>query len=251
MDDQKLRKIAEKIQKLFAMTEANGATKGEVENSMRMVEQLMLKYDLTHDDIGGLTKEATNYTEETLAEDISDASVIPFHISVILREHFNIQIIRDFQEWKEVTKGRKRKRVTYEEVSKYQILGLKHHVEISRYVYVFLSRTFEELYKTACYVIPGKVDKESFVSGLRCGICTRLRQEKEQQVADTGNTQALVLVKNGLDKFVDSQYPNLTYGKARDVKIDDSVFSTGYKMGMKVSINKAAEGGDESPKELR
>ena len=66
----------------------------------------------------------------------------------------------------------------------------------------------------------------------------------------TGNTQALVLVKNGLDKFVSAQYPNLTYGEARKVNIDNSVFSTGYKMGMKVSINKAAEGGD-SPKELR
>lgn len=204
------QEIIRRVQRLLAL--ANSSNQHEAETAARKASELMIKYNLTLQE----TKASLDYTDDALDLGSREPTEAKY-IYPILIEHFRVGLV----------KSRKNRRTVI------TILGTPENVEVAKYVFEFLSRTFRKLWEidSACFLAD---HKQSYYSGLRTGLNEKLRETKRNVEQETG----LVLVKdNGITKYMNQKFNNLRAGRRNyNYTGDQASRATGIDRGRNINI---------------
>jgi len=222
------RKIIERVRKLLSRTPGAGATEAEAETAVAMARKLMDQYGLDLESINETTGEAEWVTDSAFEADGIRVPPEATLIGSLLTEFFHVQTFRSID----------RKGDGY--VVSIQIFGQPHHVEIARWVYVYLSGVFHDLW--IAHRVKTKAAKRqqgAYYFGLGFAIATRLRREKaaEQPRATQGDGRDLVRVDNRLKEAFENVYPGMGSVKKPSYR-DTTAILAGQKDGEGINISR-------------
>jgi hypothetical protein len=211
-----MNKISEKIQKLLSL--ATSSNENEAKLAANKASELMVKYNLRLQDL----KEKLEYNKDVLdvqvRAKIEDKFIIP-----ILTEYFFVKIVSSKENFGKT----------------YYILGEEENVKIANYVYLFLKRTFRDLWKS--YKKETKSPKgyqQSYYYGLYSGLKTQLEATK---VKVQEETKAVVVTDANLNKFMKSAFPRIRSKSTKVNHRDARAEYRGLSDGQNIRINKGVE----------
>jgi len=226
------QRLMEKIEKLLSL--AQSSNQNEALAAMEKVNELYEKYNI--DRIVRRT-EKNNY--KYLVINLKSSKVRAHYsiIASILMEHFFVEIVNS--DIYDPLNNRKNKTI--------EIFGTKENLLIAEYVFHFLNRTVEELWKhhAKIHFLDTKY-KRSFQLGLLHGFNSKLRVSKEnrlKKITDPEISKSLTLLEDdpGLSLFIGMKYPKLSSRKRDTGRVYGSAYSKGLEDGQKIVIHKGVE----------
>lgn len=232
-------KIIQKAKKLLDNTTGKGRTDAEMETAMGLLTKLLDKHDLELDVVREWVADDTSYVNEILIGDYERQNMQSHYIVQILSEFFQVSFVStqqgDGREWQEDFKW---------DARELHVLGMKHHVEISHFVYDFLQGTFQKMYDLYDKYTVRKIDATSFYKGLYEGLRQKLWEQRRKDLENaSGGSQALVLLSNKLQEFKNKEYQNLESVRGpRPSNIDPKVARIGKDMGYAINIREGVDG---------
>ena len=225
-------KAIDLIQKLSMRTRDNGATASEAEAAAAEVQRLLTKFNLS---LAEAQRSSDNLTEERLEEDANDRIVQV--VSSVVTEFYFVQFF---------SRGRSM-----------FIFGERQNVEVARYIFQFLHRTFSELCVAElgrhidrrgirCY---SDVDRilDPYCKGLGFGLAMRLRSERKKFTSEEQN--ALVVINQDLRDEVMRRNPDLQATKEQ-VDVLDPATIRGMEHGLSVQIREGVAGPSQRPERI-
>lgn len=196
--------VTEKIKKLLALS--SSPNKNEAEVALKKAFMLMAKHDVSDEDV-----KERKYEELVLLNVIPGLGVpeqvIP--INHVLTNHFNV--------------------ICVNQGDKFSAFGKKHHLEIVRYVFVYLDRLFIALAKD-------KQQKREYYYGLAVGFSNFLYMQKTKMKEEEG----LVVVDpyNDIEKFLLDEHNMYLSNRNTRLKRGES-YHDGKEDGARIRINPA------------
>lgn len=213
------KSILKKIQKLLAL--ANSDNEHEAALASAQAHRLMLQYNVEAQDT-----EQLEY-ENSVLDQYKRAPVEQKWITNLLHKHFSVRFVT----------SRKK------EGTSLKILGTCENVEIARYVYAFLMRSYKDLWKVYKSQTGATVNsKQAFYSGVFKGLDDKLTASKAQFTEETG----LIPVDQSaaLQRFMNSQFSNLRSGsRVSRYRGDNSAKDAGYSAGKNLNIRSGLNNG--------
>ena len=212
--------MIDKIRKMLALS--TSANQGEAENALAMAQQLMVKHNITMQQL--VNQPTKEYENLSYGGEGGKAAVERKYILPILQKYFFVKAMNIQQ------RGN----------ANFFLIGTKENVEIAKYVYDYLKVVFYVLFKL--YALEQKkngianttIYKQSFYAGLRNGLMDKLAKER----TSVENEMGLVLVEDpGLNKALHQFFPNSIMQKSPVVAIYGDVRNEGYKKGQTININ--------------
>lgn len=180
MNNENEQKVIEKIQAILSRAN-NNANEHEAQVAMAHAQRLLLKHGLEMKDVEVETSDIKPGFEITLGKrqppEMQD-------IASILQEHFNVRCLFG-----------QMKRGSRTESTSISFVGRKHYCEVANYTYLFLSRTYRELFAKFRQDFQSKrnIDgrkleryRHSYYKGLSIGINDRLKAQKQAFEAEYG-----------------------------------------------------------------
>lgn len=228
----KIKKILETIKKLLAMGEGKSnagnseALKHEAETAMRKAQELMIKHNVSMEEVD----EADEDDEEEYVDDLFYRCIKPVtedvYIRGILIHFYFIKLYR----------GGHRKRGGLI----FKIVGKKENVEVAKYIWSYLKRTFKDLWHTwkkesGCPT----TSRGDFYYGVYLGLTEKLEEERKRLEKDQRISKALVVIDNKLTKYADKCYPKAgDRGEKSPIRGDKESMRAGYEDGKNISLGK-------------
>lgn len=201
--------IVLKIKKLLEL--ANSSNKNEAEIASIKAQELLIKYNLNMQTVNNLE---IDYTEDVLSELNRQPTEVAY-ITMILRNYFFVGALTE-RKFKEAT-------------TSLRIFGTTSNVQIATYVYVFLLRTYRQLWKEHKKQTSNANSKSFYY-----GITTALSQKLEATKKKVENEYGLIVVDD--KKVLDW----MSVAKKRTIKChsNNSSFYDGYQKGQSIEIRK-------------
>jgi hypothetical protein len=230
-----MNNIIEKIQKLLSL--ANSDNEHEAKNATRMANELLLKYNLS-------LQQIDDHESEYIAEEVASTGLTlnayQKQIAQLLIEFFFVRVIISkkhvgFSSGQYATY--KPVRAQYKKTI--QLVGTKENCKIAGYIFSYLNTAYPHLWKDYFdrNTYATQKQKISYFTGLTHGIAEMLRVTKWKVQNETG----LVLKRDPkLDEFVKKRSGG-TYGSDTSSKIDPVAFKKGVEDGAKVTLRKPIE----------
>lgn len=134
-----------------------------------------------------------------------------------------------------------------------QFFGDRHNVAVARYAWVFLVRTFRDLwrkYKRGRRL--GEGDRQAYYWGLEQGFRARLNRERESAFRDLpASENALTVVGNRLDSALRAEFPELrTKTRRHTIVGKDSSIEDGRRDGENINLRTPIAGEADQPRRL-
>jgi hypothetical protein len=198
--------VADKVRKLLSL--ANSSNEHEANAAAEQAHRLMLKHNLTAMDL----EEPPSYSNDTI--ELRSRPIHMKFVACVLSKHFHV-------------------RLTTNAVG-LRIFGTKENVEIAQYMYAFLSRTYQDLWKQ--YRIEtgaGRGSMQAYYQGVTWGLLDKL----EAQTKDVEQETGLVVVEDPeLKNYVDKMVPHLRKVRKLRIRKDACATSSGMSDGSKIQL---------------
>lgn len=241
--------IIEKVQKLLAL--ATSPNENEAKLAARKAHELLTKYNLSLEAV-----EAHKVREEYEALDKdSGKGACPMedkYILTVLQRYFYVKVITHrFYEKRESEFVNRQYRKRY----KFTLVGRKHNVQVARYVYDFLFRSFRSAFVDFCKNNRALAShqtakaRRSYYRGLMMGLMQQLEDSVQKALA---KEQAVALRDDpNIDEFLKGEFPDMKEGKpSREQEIDRAIVAAGYQDGNKMKIAVGITGVDREQKQV-
>ena len=244
-NETKSRKILETLQKMKALYESAKKinNEGEAEAAAAMINKLLIKYNLTMEDIGE-KKEELDVIQETISG-----------MNYAMRGWWEVQltnVLCRYNLCQSFTYGRNYERII--------IVGRKDNVEIVKWLketlaerYVSISKIRYKQYKTQfmsgeikCYEMPTLHRyQRAYLMGVCSGLDRKLREIKEQNEQKYQEQITALVVNNdaALQKFYDQQGWHIGKGYKYNSTSCSDATRKGYTDGYKANINRPLNNG--------
>lgn len=203
------------VKKALALSRNNPSAE-EAETAFLKAQEIMVKYDLTNEDIEGGEK----IEKEVKQKRITDWGRTPFWkkwLAVVIADNFRCE------SWSSTQFGK----------SAIFMLGLKEDVELSEELYNFAIAVLEHSYKDYMRLHGGDTrDKNSYICGFIQGLDAKLKQQAEQ------NNWGLVLVKDALVVSAASKLGIKAKTSNISMRPDSDAYDSGYQRGKSLTKHK-------------
>lgn len=221
--------IVQIIQQLLNKQVSRGCTEAEAEAAMKKAQQLMIEHNLSLLEVEQAEVEKCNWVTEDAWSGNGQPWDLTFVVDV-LQAHFFVKAIF-YKGWQ---RGKRTTRIV--------LFGDKENVEVARYLLVFLSRTFRQLWQRHRRqgMTSGHASR-AFYLGLRDGLNRKLREEREVQLREAKREGALVPVQKALTKAFNDQFKNLRELNSQPVRGSDYDYDCGHDQGRRINIRSAVQ----------
>jgi len=248
--------ILAKIQKLIVLSKDGGASSDEADTAMAMANKLLVKYNLSLDDI--TLDDATSY--KGIVQD--DDKVVVNQV----KEEGNWEValmstLAYFNMCKDITFRR-----TGVKEAKIQLIGKEHNIEVVKYLFNVARQMYRDISKSQYNSLrkqvrqqyPGHSDVElgkakllpyrtvwirNFLKGCVHGLYAKLHEQQQQQQSD--QQYGLMVVNNfdAIDEFINKAFDGkLKEGRKMRSK-DSAAFRHGRRVGREIELTKGVESG--------
>lgn len=225
--------VLDRVRKLLSL--AQSPNEHEAQSAMRLAQRLMLRHNI---DQLSLERDA-GYTYRQLGRTTGRVSEAESILGAILQEHFFVDVI-----WVYGFRPLEKK---YGRVM--EVCGRSENIELADYVYDFLSRTSERLWKEHKLAAGthSNRDRRAFVAGVMSGFRDQLDQQKTQQ-AGSG---LIWLGDPGLGQYFERRHPMIRTSHYYE-RAGDAARDTGHNAGSKIVLHRGlnSERKQQSPKQL-
>lgn len=210
--------IIDKVQKLLAL--ATSPNEHEAKLAASKAHELLAKYNLSLEQV-----EESRINEEYVAVDKEPRGSAPpedRYLFTLLQNYFYVKIVtykysEQFRAKPDATYVNGR--LGYRRRYRFTLVGRTHNVQIARFVYDFLFRSFRSSFLAFCKAqglpgskLPGSV-KRGYYHGLYYGLKEQLEANVQKALADA---KALVVAEDpNIKKFMDQQFGKLKDGGQR------------------------------------
>ena len=213
--EKKHDKLKSKITKLLSL--ANSDNENEARLATVKANELLIKFNLTHEEI-------SDDEPETFLHKVLEGARVSAKSKAIyeILTTFNVQPVFNH------SKG-----YYYLEV-----IGARENVELADYIASYLDRELEIIWKRTKKENPslkGSASKNSFFRGLAIGY----KEKIEESQKETFNKKELIVLKKDLQKRVNSVYQKLGHSSSSRVKDDVQSSRLGKKSGKNLNIRGA------------
>lgn len=214
------QEILKKVKKLLSL--ATSSNKNEAENASKKAQELLLRHNLSIDEY--VSKSELDQIE---IDSMTKSNVVADVIQILLKDFFFVRCYYQLQ----ASHYKNGKLMTIKTV---QMIGTESNIEIAKYVYDYLTFTFNHLWKeykkeTLCHVSA----KKSFIYGLYYG----LRDKLAEQQRNVLNEYGLVVVPNqALNDYMSTL--NLKTKKSNNNNYNSNAANAGKSLGSNININK-------------
>lgn len=214
-----MKSTYEKIQKLLSL--ANSANENEAKAAAKKASELLVKYNLSVQDI-----EIKEYENQVLSERTRAVSEEKYILS-LLTKYFFVQTY--------FNRSRKSKTTTC------KVVGTPENLEIAHYVYDFLLRSFRNSFKEYRKLSGCDLDaRQSYYFGLHEG----LKEQFELAKTAVQNETGLVVTKDlGLVRYLNKEVGGLRNTSSSVNSSNASARSAGRDAGKSMSIRKGVGSG--------
>jgi len=215
-----------KIQKLLEL--GNSESEHEAKQATNKAYKLLAKHNLSLQELKDVTKE---YIKEDLDCKHFRTPTEYSYVLDILRNNFFVVPIFTTEWFPSKTK--------YKSLKSYKLFGTPSNIKIAIYVFVYLVRTYKNLYsniKTRSVQSTlwknKSINKNSYYMGLTKSINANLKDAKEEIENEAG----LIIVE---DKVLKDFKDSLKRGSKHKININTDSYNQGLIDGAKVQIKKA------------
>lgn len=237
--------IIEKVQKLLAL--ATSPNENEAKLAAAKAHELLTKYNLSLEQVEesrlGEEYGALDKDQERTAKPIEDRYILS-----ILQQYFYVKVVTCVRTQK-LPWGTNRK-AGY----KFTLIGRKHNVQIARYVYDFLFRSFRSTFIEFCkqngFRASGAAARvrKGYYRGLYYGLAEQLEANRQKALAAE---KALVVAEDkNIDKFMEQHFgEKVKDGKpSREGQVNQAAVVAGYQEGKNMKIAMGITGStDQQP----
>ncbi len=221
-------KVVKKIQALLNLSQPHSnSTEAESTAALSKVYELLEKHHLKIEEIQELPQEEV---QENIVELHSSQISSKTHCIVsILNDFFHIQCIYHTRYEDHVTKTVRRKSV--------RLIGRETDVEVALYVFHFLSREFESLWKSYRQQTQApQREKKGFLYGIYLGLKEKLDTQKNRYQQDRSSSHEMIPIDRGVQEYIEKEYPHLRR-KTWNSQCDTSSLAEGKHAGKSIKIN--------------
>jgi len=224
-------RVLERVAKLLAL--AGSPNAHEAQAAMSAAQRLMLKYNIE----ALLASDSHHYHFRHLGTPSGRVAESQRILSTILSEHFFVEAI-----WVPVYRPREQKRG-----SVLEICGSPHNLELAEYVYAFLTRTAEQLWREhkKHRGISRNAHRRAFVTGVMTGFNKKLEAER-------GKNQQAGLVWRGdaaLSGYFRRRHPHIRWSRPGG-RYDRDSYHAGHEAGGKIVLRRGVSHGASSGPKL-
>jgi len=227
--------IIENVQALFRLADGN-PSQGEAEAAMAKAAKLMAEHNIASIDL----QEPSQFTDQTINKS-PKRSWDTDAVAAILNQFFFVRVSY-FTKQTGWNHGRR--------VSEFhlRIFGTKENVDVANHVYVYLSRTFRNLWEQARREHGFKrTDAKTYYHGLQIGFSMKMEELRKPVINQ--NPNALMVVNSQLieaqKKFIQDQIDNngvtrknLTLARLQG---SDAAYEKGIQDGREINLNPAID----------
>lgn len=238
--------IIEKVQKLLAL--ATSPNEHEAKSAARMAHELLTKYNLSIEAV-----EAHKVREEYEAVDKDmNRGACPMedkYVLSVLQRYFYVKVITHTVYQRAPWGGGARQRM---KKYKFTLVGRKHNVQIARYVYDFLFRSFRSAFIDFCKKNGALASQQnakarrSYYHGLTMGLMQQLEDSVQKALA---KEQAVALRDDpNIDAFLEGEFPNMKEAKpSKEQAVNRAIAYAGFVDGnqMKIAVGLNGSAGEQ------
>lgn len=234
--------VIRKIRKLLAL--AQSSNEHEAGLALAKAHELMLAFELSEDDVAGSEDRGPKWVFVEAFRGPRRGSESAF-VGMIVRRFFFCEIIQRREPcdpWS---------RDDGQFVTVLEIFGDERHAIVARYVFVFLTRTFQELW------LRRKREKrltnrsrKSYFHGLYTSLCQKLSKQQDLSAAGRSSQNALVRLRNDVARALSQELPGLRSAASRpDIELDPEGYHCGLRDGENINL-RTPVGDQSAPKAL-
>lgn len=228
--DPEALRLLRKVEKLLALAESSN--EHEAYLAMQQVQKLYSRYNLSYTQVSEHTRWVLRLRKKRITAEVSG-------ICSILCAYFFVEVVysREYDQ---------------KDLCKYRtvvILGRRHNVKMAEYVFHFLRRSLDSLwrdYKKA-QSCPG-YHRLSFQLGVIKGFREKLNREVKASTEGgrhfcvaCPDDQALILMDRSLDEFTNHVFPRLGKRARSSASLDRNAYSAGVVQGRELVLHRGIE----------
>lgn len=214
--------VIRKIQRLLQL--AQSSNQHEAELALAKAQALMLEHELSEDEVSGSSDDRPSwvFVDAFVGNRRSPES---YFVEAIVQEFFFCEIVhvRQFY-WH----ARDNKSIV-------QIFGDERHAIVARYVFVFLMRTFKNLWaERKRRDALNNSSRRSYYYGLHEALAVKLRERQAEAMSDKTETagSTMIRLKNDVSAALAEQLPDIKAGrKPKSVSLDAEGYCCGLQDG--------------------
>lgn len=211
--------VLDRIRKLLSL--AQSSNEHEAQSATRIAQRLMLRHNIDQLNI----ERDDGYTHRQIGRITGRVSESESMLSTILQEHFFVDVI-----WVYAYRPRDKK---YGRVI--EVCGRSENIELAHYVYDFLMRTAEHLWREHKKVtgISSNRDRRVFAAGVMSGFREQLDSQQKEQVG----SGLIWLGDPGLTNYFKRRHPKIRT-TTRYENSGDPARAQGHNVGSKIVLHR-------------
>lgn len=229
MSDKIKEKILDKVRKLLALSEDQGASEGEIENALRMAQQLMMKHNIDSGEI--------NISPLDIGEDLIDshfkhgeAKFWLWNLLTIIGKGHNCTVFK---------KG-------YKDNYFYRIVGFNEDRIIVKSLfeatYPLIRNLYNQRWKESSKNTSKGIFIRSYIDGFLLGLNRKLQADKKEflKIDSEAKKYELIVVKKDdlIEDYIKETTKKTKEEKGRSRDINSDAFYQGVDDGSETSMNK-------------
>ena len=231
-----LSSILDKVRHLRELSKSSNIH--EATTAAAMADRLISKHRISEAELSMATKAADLPAQEDSVFLYETAKVTPWKRSLVqvLSNHYGCAVFNDIiHKPNSKTNG-------FRKVTRYRLVGILSDMEITRYMFAWLSEEIERLSKSHC-AGQGHVYSQSYCQGAVAGIKTQLdivKREQKNSAIESGQTTALACLDeryNNASRTMYALHSNMTTVKSNSHShFDSNAYNLGVAIGKSIDL---------------
>lgn len=218
--------LIDTIQRLLALS--GSPNEHEAKLALAKAQELMLRHNLSMAEVTATEIGKQGWTEEEAWRGKRPSWEQDF-VADVLQGYFFVKCL-----WYKTRTGYRRTENTF------QIFGSPDNVAVARHVFVYLSRTFRDLWEEyRRKTFAGRGLARTYYEGLRNGFMRKLELERAVQVNRDDRKNALVVVTDAIQKAFAELHPEVKVARRSPVRSDADTYYDGFERGQKINLHHA------------
>jgi len=220
--------LIDTIQRLLALS--GSPNEHEAKLALAKAQELMLRHNLSMAEV----QAADLHAKEWVEEDAWSGKRSPWEqvfVANIIDKYFFAKC------------STLKRRSNGETTLTLRFFGNKENVAVAKHVFVYLSRTFRDLWEGyRRETKSGKGLARTFYHGVWAGFKLKLDIERAVEVATEKSKNALVVISDELASAFADHHPDLKSERCTKVRHDSQAYNAGYRKGQAIKLHSAIEG---------
>jgi hypothetical protein len=215
--------LLDTIRRLLALAES--PNEHEAKAALAKAEDLMLRHNLSREEIDAATIGDGGYIEEEAATAGVLDTAWPF-VAVILQQHFFVKILT----------RRCREAVDKPWHTTVSLFGRPANVRVAGHVAVYLMRKFRELWRA--WHAPVR-ERRAFYHGLANGLDERLKAERKRIAAGESDCRALALSDHALSRAMAEHFGRVSRRRVRPISGTRAAYHAGRERAADIKLQES------------